>query len=594
MVKAKKGKKKTASSSTTALLTSTTSVTTGAPSTTTTTMPGATSIANDSSSAAAASTTNNNTYNSNKTRNKNPENLDDLNWLRDCELRHTVNGEPYLQLEYQPEDELILLLHSFLEESAASPDIVDAIYQIWQHTVVSTLLQSSAVWRKASVTATDQRHMKETLKTARYKINFILHHVTGSMLTSPAPKWVALRESVLTTLCYNTLQLVPRLAESCPHHATDIRQAIIHFEGKEFLAVVACETWDALYDFAIPIDPGRFIPVLRRCAMLDILDKDWNMLGGWEDVLKGIEIKCCMGHYQQNNSIHNNNNSWMIHRLQSDAVLHETTTVLRNARNSMQCKFFSVRFMRYTEDQAPQRWRYFPKCSAPACSNIETAEHFHKFRCRKCWYFHYCSASCQEYCDNIMGLHPKFCKDTPASKAALCQKETEQYLGWLGTNYHDPHNNATTTTTYTYNADGTTTAVHSGGVSTTGRGSGSDGSPNNNNVMARISCQACGSLDDDCGAGLLAADAVPSTTTTTATKIKRCIQCQTVTYCSRQCQEWDWRVGGHRDVCRALNGGKSSFRAAADARQQQRTENNATASSSSSAATNLVLIKDLN
>ena len=112
------------------------------------------------------------------------------------------------------------------------------------------------------------------------------------------------------------------------------------------------------------------------------------------------------------------------------AILHENTTILRNARNSMQCKFFSVRFMRYTEDQAPQRWRYFPKCSAPACSHIETPEKPHPYRCKKCWYFHYCSEACQEYCDAIMGLHPKFCKDTPASKAALCQKETEHYLGW--------------------------------------------------------------------------------------------------------------------------------------------------------------------
>ena len=115
---------------------------------------------------------------------------------------------------------------------------------------------------------------------------------------------------------------------------------------------------DTLYDFSIQIDPDKFIPILRRCAMLEVLDKDWNMLGGWEDILKGVEAKCCSG--------------VSVTRLPSDQVLHETTTILRNARNSMQCKFFSVRFMRYTEDQAPQRWRYFPKCSAPACANIET------------------------------------------------------------------------------------------------------------------------------------------------------------------------------------------------------------------------------
>lgn len=491
MAKAKKSKKKA------------TALPSSAASTTTTTISGSFTLNRDETGAVTSVVANSSVTtggysnsssivnnNSKSKSSKKKENLDDLNWLRECELRHTVTGEPYLQLEYQEDDELIVMLQKFLEESAAGTDIIDAIYQIWQQTVLSTLLQSSAVWKKDAVTAADQRHMKDTLKTARYKINFILHHVTGSILTATATKWVAVRDSVLN-MCYNTLQLVPRLAESCPHHPNDIRLAIIHFEGKEFLAAVACETWDTLYDYAVSIDPARFIPVLRRCAMLDILDKDWNMLGGWEDILKGIEAKCCTGNVT-------------VHRLQSDAVLHETTTVLRNARNSMQCKFFSVRFMRYTEDQAPQRWRYFPKCSAPACAAIETADHPHPHRCRKCWYFHYCSSSCQEYCDNIMGLHPKFCKDTPSTKASLCQKETEQYLGWTGT----------------------TTAASIAGT---------DG-----DAATRVSCHACGSLED--------ADVAATA------RMKRCLQCQTVTYCSRQCQEWDWRVGGHREVCKALNG----------------------------------------
>ena len=400
------------------------------------------------------------------------ENLDTMDWLRYCETKHDANGEPFLQLEYQPGDEMMKYLQRFLEESIATKQVVEIVYQIWQQTVLSTLLSSSKLWIKDTVTASDQRHMKEKLKMSRYKINFIMHHVVGAMLTSPETKWKRLRDDLLQ-LCYQTLLLLPRLAESIPHHKTDIRRVIMHFEGKEFLASAACETWDTLYDFSIPIDPVRFIPVLRRCAMLDILDKDWNMLGGWEDILKGLEAKCCL--------------NGPVMRLPCDAVLHEHTTILRNARNSMQCKFFSVRFMRYTDDQAPQRWRYFPKCSAPACSNIETTDKVHPFRCRKCWYFHYCSESCEEYCDNIMGLHPKFCGDTPASKAALCRKETETYLGWT-----DPMGDA-------------------------------------------IVCQACGTTEEYVG---------------TDGQMKRCSKCQKVYYCSRQCQEWDWRHGGHKRVCR--------------------------------------------
>ncbi|GKY98324.1 hypothetical protein MPSEU_000790000 [Mayamaea pseudoterrestris] len=402
------------------------------------------------------------------------------NWLRDCDLRRDMDGEAYLQLEYQEDDELMVLLQHFLEESRAQKQLVKDLYQIWQQTVLSTLLASSALWKKESVQSSDQRFMKDQLKLARYKINFIMHHTIGSMLSSSDAKW---KQHVpdLLQLVYQTLQLLPRLAESCPHHKTDMRQTIIHFEGKEFLAAVACESWDTLYDFSIPIDPEKFIPILRRCAMLDILDKDWNMLGGWEDVLKGLEARCCL--------------TGPVLRLPCDSILHDQTTILRNARNSMQCKFFSVRFMRYTEDQAPQRWKYFAKCSAPACGHVETPQSPHSFRCQSCWYFHYCSEACMEYCDNIMGLHHKFCKDTPPAKAALCKRETEQYLGWAGA-------------------------------------AAADASTLEHDVL----CHACGVSER-----LLSESG--------SSKMKSCGKCQSVFYCSKQCASWDWRIGGHQQSC---------------------------------------------
>ena len=397
------------------------------------------------------------------------EDRDDLTWLRECDTRVDNKGQPYLQLEYRDDDTIMLYLKNFLEKSSAQKQVVDEFYQIWQQTVLSTLLEMSAVWQKENVTPDDQRHMKERLKKARYKISFLLHRVMGGMLTSGLSKWQNRRDDLLH-VCFQTLQLLPRLAESCPHHKSDIRQVIIHFEGKEFLASCACETWDTLYDHSIPLDPKIFVPILRRCAMLDILDKDWNMLCGWEDILKALEAKCFM-------------DTGPVPRLAADSVLQETTTILRNARNSMQCKFFSVRFLRYTDDQAPQRWRYFPKCSAPACANLETPQKPHTLRWTHCWYLHYCSSSWQEYCDSIMGLHPKFCKDTPRDKAAQCRKEMEQYLGL--------------------------------------------------NQEPDMTCHACGLEEEHVTEGM-----------------KRCSQCQKVYYCSRQCQEWDWRVGGHKQVCK--------------------------------------------
>jgi MYND finger len=472
------------------------------------------------------------------------ENLDTMDWLRYCENRRDAStGEPYLQLEYQDNDEMMQYLQRFLETSIATKQVVEIIYQIWQQTVLSTLLASTKLWKKEVVTTSDQRLIKDKVKLARYKINFILHHAVGSMLTSGDAKWQARRDDLLQ-LCLQTLQLLPRLAESAPHHKTDIRQVIMHFEVKEFLASAACETWDTLYDYSIPIDASRFIPVLRRCAMLDILDKDWNMLGGWDDILKGLEAKCCQGGGGGGMmSGGGGGGGGPIVRLPCDAILHEQTTILRNARNSMQCKFFSVRFMRYTEDQAPQRWRYFSKCSAPACAHIETPERPHTLRCTKCWYFHYCSEACMEYCDNIMGLHPKFCKDTPASKALLCRKETEAYLKWDTA------------------PDGTSS----------------------NGMDAQIFCQACGMTEEQpnniavaaspaassTSAASTATSAATSTdtpttptvvaasnttttssTTTSTSQMKRCSKCQKVYYCSRQCQEWDWRHGGHKQTCK--------------------------------------------
>jgi hypothetical protein len=512
--------------------------------------------------ASTTSHNNNNNNNNNKgsgmNRTSTGEDLDDLNWLRECEIRKSSAGESLLQLEYQEEDELMIILYRFVQESSANSEIIDCIYQIWQQTVLSTLLQSSAIWKKDIVSQRDQKNMKDTIKIARYKIHFIIHHCIGQILISNMTKWMTIRDRVLD-MCYTTLQLIPRLIESCQFHPTDIRLAIIHFECKEFLANVACETWDTLYDYSIPIDIHRFVPVLRRCAMLDVLDKDWNMLGGWDDILKGIEAKCC--HHNQNGST-----TTIIPRLPSDAILHETTTILRNARNSMQCKFFSIRFMKYNDEQAPQRYKYFPKCSTPACSNIETIHQIHPYRCTKCWYFHYCSSSCQEYCNNIIGLHNKFCSDTPKAKAISCQKETYQYFGW---NFN----------THTVLNDGNDPNHDN------------DDDDDDDNAYISLSklsitkpvitCHSCGVSEENVLQNISSSPTKmspssiqqqsSSTTSTTwnhhqqqhhhhqsLSKMKRCIQCQKVCYCSRQCQEWDWKIGGHRDLCMSITTGTTA------------------------------------
>jgi len=164
------------------------------------------------------------------------EDLSTLNWLRDCEVRRDSDGEPLLQLEYHPDDELLVTFQRFLETCSPTQEIVDELYQIWQQTVLNTLLASSSLWKQDSVTSRDQRQLKDQLKLARYKIHFVMHHVVGQLLTNS--EWDELH-APLKQVVFQTLQLLPRLAESVPHHQTDLRQVILHFEGKEFLAAVA-------------------------------------------------------------------------------------------------------------------------------------------------------------------------------------------------------------------------------------------------------------------------------------------------------------------------------------------------------------------
>ncbi|KAL7555839.1 hypothetical protein ACA910_017342 [Epithemia clementina (nom. ined.)] len=496
-----------------------------------------------------------------------------------------------LLLEYQPDDHLLQVLQQFLEHSMATKQVVELVYQIWQQTVLSTLLSSCKLWRQthAVITTHDQRLLKQRFKWARYKIHFILHHVVGGMLTSSLEKWQNRRWDILQFIIWQSLALLPRLVESIPHHKTNVRQVLIHLDGKEFLSAVACETWDTLYEYGIPeaLRPGFLIPVLRRCAMLDILDKDWNMLGGWEDVLRGLEAKCG-SHPTSGNSHYTTTTTSMpttVPRLPCDAVLHAQTTILRNARNSMQCKFFSVRFLRYTDDQAPQRWRYFPKCSAPACAHLEYPGRPHPYRCRNCWYFHYCSAACRDYCDEFLQLHGQFCHDTPPTKAAQCQYETEAYL--LGiplqqAQQHQQQQQQQQQAGFTIKK----TKSNSPQQENQDDYGKNNNSGNEDESIVNIICNACGATEDwmlpatipslpssssslSCSTSSnnsKGCDAEDSNNNTVpGSGMKRCSQCQKVYYCSRQCQEWDWRHGGHKQMCfkpASSTGTATSFHAA--------------------------------
>ena len=275
------------------------------------------------------------------------------------------------------------------------------------------------MWKKDSVTARISDNMKDMLKQARYKINFILHHLTGSMLTSTAKKWIALKPHILD-MCYNTLLLVPRLAESCPHSPTTFVSPLSISKARNFSPPSPAKPGTHCTISPFPLTPAKFIPVLRRCAMLDILDKDWNMLGGWEDILKGMEAKCCTGRAAPRSCA-------------SPATPFCTKKRPFCATPAIPCSASSFPSASCATRKTRPRsgGATFPSAPPRPARNIETAGPAAPAPLPKVLVLSLLqSPACQEYCDNIMGLHPKFCKDTPASKAALCQKETEQYLGW--------------------------------------------------------------------------------------------------------------------------------------------------------------------
>lgn len=81
------------------------------------------------------------------------------------------------------------------------------------------------------------------------------------------------------------------------------------------------------------------------------------------------------------------------------------------------------------DDMAPQRFEYLPKCSAPACSNIETKERPHSLRCDKCFYFHYCGATCQAYCDEFTNVHKRHCSSASPQNVEMTKGQMQAFLG---------------------------------------------------------------------------------------------------------------------------------------------------------------------
>jgi len=409
---------------------------------------------------------------------------DDLKWLQNCDKLKDPKGNPLLPIQAGrdipiEEGEIVEILEIFIKKSSASEAVLKEIQVILSRTIFSTMMDISQMFDGGGMINVAVEKIDLKIMRMTGKINFLCYTVLGRIFSSPNKKWKKRREA-LVEICCSILCGLPKKLDALPHHNTDPAKVIKHHKAKEFLARVAMYLWkDFLCRNKISIVPEILIPLMRKLAMLDILDANWNAVGPWGDVLRYVEIQCNVG----------------IGRIPSDKVLHDMTTLLHDGRESMRYK--QLRLNQHpgsTERSALHCWELQRKCSSPSCSNLETRERPHKLRCLDCFYFHWCSKSCREYCCKFTNIHSYHCKDTPPDKRESLKQQVEAFL--------------------------------------------SD-DIEEESVDEYDACAACGSHKEEFEITL-----------------KCCSHCDSAMYCSKVCQQWDWVIGGHRQVCKMLKNEK--------------------------------------
>lgn len=266
----------------------------------------------------------------------------------------------------------------------------------------------------------------------------------------------------------------------------DLEKLSNYFRAKDFLAAIALQVWSVcLYEQGIPLVEDLTLPTLRRLAMMDILDTYWNYAGAWGLVLSLLEER------------HGD-----LPRIGADKALHESTDILRSARNSIRCQVLEYAGLRQdgasTMQNAPQIFQYYPKCSAYLCQNMETSDKPHRLRCYQCHYYHWCSPACQQYSEEVAGHHEIFCDACPEDEKNKIRSQMQDYLN-------------------------IPPVVEERDV---------------------LRCHSCGLVNS------------------TKKRMHRCSKCKAVHYCSKICQVWDWNHNNHRNKCEPPvfdNATKASF-----------------------------------
>jgi hypothetical protein len=330
-----------------------------------------------------------------------------------------------------------------------------------------------------------QQGLEEATKLSEYKLSFIYSHVLSRILSSDDSKWTNKKDFIKRCIYDHLTHIQVLFDECCPHDKKNEGNMLVYFQGKKYLGQCVLWLWNDLDEKATETDPVFLVPILRRLAMRDILDPEWNMHGGWKETFDNL-----------NRTTFKSKATGMWGK--NDDVLDKITTMYMHARNSVQCQQHKAAgYGTGGPLSAPQRFTYFPKCSAKLCSDVETKEKPHTLRCKRCYYYHYCSETCATYCNKYTNQHKNFCALVPEYGDNILRTKLEME-NFLGKNQKEE--------------------------------------PTSSDNEC---CYACSIPAYQC-----------------KTKLSNCGRCKAVAYCSVFCQKWSWKEGGHNNECCA----SSSFK----------------------------------
>jgi hypothetical protein len=390
-----------------------------------------------------------------------------MDWLENVENIEDED-EPLLR-DFEEDGELAERVEKFVDRNTPTKDAVHKILEIIINCMKTTTESIEDTWSNATgVTPEAQKESREYARLMQDKVRFFMSIYTKML---DHHRWKRFQTEIYTNVNIALLAILP-LLEAYPHKPKNVRPTLLHFCIKTHLSECACTIWNSLVPedtisstTVIPLD--LLIPTMRRLGMMDVLDKDWNMCGDWNEILEVFQRQA------------------PLQKTSADKILQELSLVWKLARNSMQCRtHHNFPGMPAALSHAPQCFHHFSKCTARACANVETPQKPHKIRCKKCWYFHCCSLACESYAE-MFDQHQ--CSFTPPDKVALIKAETELFL--------KPKSLA-------------------------------------EEVYEGKRCNFCLTKQENHSG-----------------KMMRCGACQSVWYCSRECQQWDWSLGSHKAQC---------------------------------------------